>query len=154
MNTFATCLSRLFNYSAASSSTAMTLLLFSPRCFQAEGLCALDLLSASGLVNHFGHSHSVEKIEISPILMQKGDTKLAMYGLGEYLKYLLKVVHIMGNYGLFHSHCSLTVFLQVLFQMSACTGCLSTTRSPCFALRKTKTPGSTSLLSTKTGVCC
>lgn len=48
----------------------------------AEGLCALDLLSASGLVNHFGHSQSVEKIEISPILMQKGNTKLALYGLG------------------------------------------------------------------------
>ncbi|XP_044060086.1 double-strand break repair protein MRE11 [Siniperca chuatsi] len=48
----------------------------------AEGLCALDLLSASGLVNHFGHSQSVERIEISPILMQKGNTKLALYGLG------------------------------------------------------------------------
>ncbi|XP_034025164.1 double-strand break repair protein MRE11 [Thalassophryne amazonica] len=48
----------------------------------AEGLCALDLLSASGLVNHFGHSQSVEKIEISPILLQKGKTKLALYGLG------------------------------------------------------------------------
>ncbi|CAG6003154.1 unnamed protein product [Menidia menidia] len=48
----------------------------------AEGLCALDLLSASGLINHFGHSHSVEKIEISPILMQKGSTRLALYGLG------------------------------------------------------------------------
>ncbi|XP_034723941.1 double-strand break repair protein MRE11 isoform X2 [Etheostoma cragini] len=48
----------------------------------AEGLCALDLLSASGLVNHFGHSHSVERIEISPILMQKGKTKLALFGLG------------------------------------------------------------------------
>ncbi|XP_037838037.1 double-strand break repair protein MRE11 isoform X2 [Kryptolebias marmoratus] len=48
----------------------------------AEGLCALDLLSASGLVNHFGHSQSVERIEISPILLQKGSTKLALYGLG------------------------------------------------------------------------
>uniref|UniRef100_A0A8C3FY83 Double-strand break repair protein n=1 Tax=Cyclopterus lumpus TaxID=8103 RepID=A0A8C3FY83_CYCLU len=48
----------------------------------AEGLCALDLLSASGLVNHFGHSQSVERIEISPILMQKGNTKLALFGLG------------------------------------------------------------------------
>lgn len=48
----------------------------------AEGLCALDLLSASGLVNHFGHSQSVEKIEISPVLLQKGKTKLALYGLG------------------------------------------------------------------------
>ncbi|KAG7480129.1 double-strand break repair MRE11 [Solea senegalensis] len=48
----------------------------------AEGLCALDLLSASGLVNHFGHSQSVERIEMSPILLQKGSTKLALYGLG------------------------------------------------------------------------
>lgn len=52
---------------------------------QAESLCALDLLSAAGLVNHFGHSHSVEKIEISPILMQKGSTKLALFGLGEFV---------------------------------------------------------------------
>lgn len=54
-----------------------------PFLCQAEGLCALDLLSASGLVNHFGHSHSVERIEMSPILLQKGGTKLALYGLGE-----------------------------------------------------------------------
>ncbi|XP_071375342.1 double-strand break repair protein MRE11 [Centroberyx affinis] len=47
-----------------------------------EGLCALDLLSSCGLVNHFGRSQSVERIEISPILMQKGNTKLALYGLG------------------------------------------------------------------------
>lgn len=46
-------------------------------------MCAIDLLSASGLVNHFGHSHSVERIEMSPILMQKGNTKLALYGLGK-----------------------------------------------------------------------
>ncbi|CAL8331896.1 unnamed protein product [Boreogadus saida] len=47
-----------------------------------EGLCALDLLSTCGLVNHFGRSLSVEKIEISPVLMRKGTTKLALYGLG------------------------------------------------------------------------
>lgn len=51
--------------------------------FKSEGLCALDLLGASGLVNHFGHSQSIEKIDISPILMQKGNTKLALYGLGK-----------------------------------------------------------------------
>lgn len=54
-------------------------------CFKAEGLCALDLLSASGLVNHFGHSQSVERIEMSPVLLQKGSTKLALYGLGEFV---------------------------------------------------------------------
>lgn len=48
----------------------------------ADGLCALDLLSCAGLVNHFGRSSSVEKIDISPVLLQKGRTKIAMYGLG------------------------------------------------------------------------
>ncbi|XP_077154552.1 double-strand break repair protein MRE11 isoform X1 [Ranitomeya variabilis] len=48
----------------------------------ADGLCALDLLSCAGLVNHFGRSTSVEKIDISPVLLQKGRTKIAMYGLG------------------------------------------------------------------------
>ncbi|MCI4390479.1 hypothetical protein PGIGA_G00123110 [Pangasianodon gigas] len=48
----------------------------------ADGLCALDVLSCAGLVNHFGRSRSVEKVEISPLLLQKGSTKIALYGLG------------------------------------------------------------------------
>ncbi|TRY58065.1 hypothetical protein DNTS_022710 [Danionella cerebrum] len=48
----------------------------------ADGLCAIDLLSCAGLVNHFGHSRSVEKLEISPVLLQKGNTRIALYGLG------------------------------------------------------------------------
>ncbi|KAL4647108.1 double-strand break repair protein MRE11A isoform X1, partial [Arapaima gigas] len=48
----------------------------------ADGLCALDLLSCAGLVNHFGCSRSVEKLEVSPVLLQKGSTKIAMYGIG------------------------------------------------------------------------
>uniref|UniRef100_A0A8C5LP74 Double-strand break repair protein n=1 Tax=Leptobrachium leishanense TaxID=445787 RepID=A0A8C5LP74_9ANUR len=47
-----------------------------------DSLCALDLLSCAGLVNHFGRSTSVEKIDISPLLLQKGQSKIAMYGLG------------------------------------------------------------------------
>lgn len=45
-------------------------------------LCSLDLLHSCGLVNYFGKTSSLEKIEISPILFQKGSTKLAMFGLG------------------------------------------------------------------------
>eukprot|EP00833_Pecoramyces_ruminatium_P014842 jgi/Orpsp1_1/1188874/evm.model.d7180000067885.1 len=45
-------------------------------------LCALDILSASGLVNYFGKSSQVDNIEISPILLKKGNTRLALYGLG------------------------------------------------------------------------
>ncbi|XP_026634082.1 double-strand break repair protein MRE11 isoform X2 [Microtus ochrogaster] len=48
----------------------------------ADALCALDILSCAGFVNHFGRSMSVEKIDISPVLLQKGSTKLALYGLG------------------------------------------------------------------------
>lgn len=45
-------------------------------------LCALDLLSVSGLVNYFGKSSSVDNVDIQPILLTKGGTKLALYGLG------------------------------------------------------------------------
>ena len=45
-------------------------------------LCSLDVLSAAGLVNYFGKNESLEKIEVSPLLLQKGETKLALYGLG------------------------------------------------------------------------
>ena len=45
-------------------------------------LCSLDLLHTNGLVNYFGKATSLDKIQISPILLQKGDTKIALYGLG------------------------------------------------------------------------
>lgn len=48
----------------------------------AGNLCALDLLSVSGMINYFGASSTIEDVVIHPILMQKGDTKLALYGLG------------------------------------------------------------------------
>lgn len=48
----------------------------------ADALCALDILSCAGFINHFGRSMSVEKIDISPVLLQKGSTKIALYGLG------------------------------------------------------------------------
>ncbi|XP_055971199.1 double-strand break repair protein MRE11 isoform X2 [Sorex fumeus] len=48
----------------------------------ADALCALDILSCAGFINHFGRSMSVEKVDISPVLLQKGSTKIALYGLG------------------------------------------------------------------------
>ncbi|KAH7414231.1 Mre11 DNA-binding presumed domain-containing protein [Phaeosphaeria sp. MPI-PUGE-AT-0046c] len=41
----------------------------------------LDLLQASGLVNYFGRTPEMDKIAVRPILLQKGGTKLALYGL-------------------------------------------------------------------------
>ncbi|GAA6017549.1 hypothetical protein JCM8202_000328 [Rhodotorula sphaerocarpa] len=65
-----------------------------PQGVGSEGaLCALDVLSASGLINYFGRmelpgqsTNDDEALEdglkVKPILLQKGDTKLALYGMG------------------------------------------------------------------------
>lgn len=45
-------------------------------------LAAVDLLSAANLVNYFGKSDKVDDIEISPIFLSKGSTRVALYGLG------------------------------------------------------------------------
>lgn len=45
------------------------------------GLSSLDLLSTSGLVNYFGRCDDVTTIDIKPILMKKGSSQLALYGL-------------------------------------------------------------------------
>ena len=47
-----------------------------------ELLAALDVLAISNLINYFGRQDQVNKIEISPLLLQKGSTKIALYGLG------------------------------------------------------------------------
>ncbi|KAI9183278.1 meiotic recombination [Blastocladiella emersonii ATCC 22665] len=47
-----------------------------------DGLAALDLLSVSGLVNYFGRQREVDDILITPVLLRKGITSLALYGLG------------------------------------------------------------------------
>jgi hypothetical protein len=49
---------------------------------QDGGLAALDVLSACNLVNYFGKSESVDDITVYPILLAKGKTKVAIYGLG------------------------------------------------------------------------
>lgn len=41
----------------------------------------MDTLSSAGLVNYFGKWTDLSNIEIRPILLQKGETLLALYGL-------------------------------------------------------------------------
>ncbi|GAA5871990.1 hypothetical protein JCM16303_000936 [Sporobolomyces ruberrimus] len=65
-----------------------------PQGVGAEGaLCALDVLSASGLINYFGRMElpgqstndeeaQEEGLKVKPVLLQKGNTKLALYGMG------------------------------------------------------------------------
>jgi double-strand break repair protein MRE11 len=43
---------------------------------------AVDLLAVAGFVNYYGKVGNVDDITLSPILLKKGDTKLALYGLG------------------------------------------------------------------------
>lgn len=43
--------------------------------------CSLDLLQASGLLNYYGRVAEADNIEAKPILLQKGLTKLALFGL-------------------------------------------------------------------------
>eukprot|EP00947_MAST-08B_sp_MAST-8B-sp1_P000686 g686.t1 len=47
-----------------------------------ESLSALDLLSVTNLLNYFGKCEKVDDIELYPILMRKGTTQVALYGLG------------------------------------------------------------------------
>ncbi|XP_044758629.1 double-strand break repair protein MRE11 [Coccinella septempunctata] len=42
---------------------------------------AMDLLASSGLVNYFGRWQDLTRVEINPILMRKGRSLLALYGL-------------------------------------------------------------------------
>ncbi|KAJ1890330.1 meiotic recombination, partial [Coemansia sp. IMI 209127] len=45
-------------------------------------LSAMDMLAVSGLVNYFGRQAEIEHISVSPLLLRKGQTHLALYGLG------------------------------------------------------------------------
>jgi double-strand break repair protein MRE11 len=44
-------------------------------------LCALDILQVSGLVNYIGRIPANDDITVNPLLLQKGTTLLALYGL-------------------------------------------------------------------------
>ncbi|XP_017032856.1 double-strand break repair protein MRE11 [Drosophila kikkawai] len=44
-------------------------------------LSSLDLLSTAGLVNYFGRWTDLSQVEISPILIRKGESQMALYGL-------------------------------------------------------------------------
>lgn len=43
--------------------------------------CSLDLLQVSGLLNYIGRIPETDKLEVKPVLLQKGQTKLALYGM-------------------------------------------------------------------------
>lgn len=44
-------------------------------------LAALDILQMSGLINYYGRTPESDNILVKPVLFQKGNTKLALYGM-------------------------------------------------------------------------
>jgi len=50
--------------------------------FSGKGLLALDNFHDSGYLNLFGKFTDIEKMEVKPILLGKGQTKIALYGIG------------------------------------------------------------------------
>ncbi|KAI5362669.1 putative DNA double-strand break repair protein Mre11 [Septoria linicola] len=44
-------------------------------------LAALDILHAAGLLNYYGRTPESDNIHVKPVLLQKGQTKLALYGM-------------------------------------------------------------------------
>ena len=41
----------------------------------------MDILSSSGLINYFGKWTDITKVSIAPLVFQKGQTTVALYGL-------------------------------------------------------------------------
>ncbi|KAK9722330.1 Calcineurin-like phosphoesterase [Popillia japonica] len=46
-----------------------------------KGVSVLDVFSSMGFINYFGRYNDLSEIEIKPILLKKGGTKIAIYGL-------------------------------------------------------------------------
>lgn len=53
----------------------------SSNTFQDGHFAALDILQMSGFVNYYGRVNESDNIHVKPVLLQKGTTKLALYGL-------------------------------------------------------------------------
>ena len=47
-----------------------------------EPLSAMDILSEANMVNYFGTAVEVDRVEVTPVLLRKGGTHIALYGLG------------------------------------------------------------------------
>ncbi|KAJ1910200.1 meiotic recombination [Mycoemilia scoparia] len=45
-------------------------------------LSAIDILSETRFINYFGKNKNVDQVKVSPVMLRKGDTYLALYGLG------------------------------------------------------------------------
>jgi len=67
--------------SGVSQKRVWSVPLAQAKLFQEGHLAALDLLQTAGLVNYYGRTPESDNIQIKPVLLQKGNTKLALYGM-------------------------------------------------------------------------
>ncbi|XP_053675094.1 double-strand break repair protein MRE11 [Anopheles nili] len=77
-------LSRTVNYEDPNMNIAIPLFSIHGNHDDSTGfgcISSMDLLSTNGYVNYFGKWNDVSQIKIRPIMLQKGQTKLALYGL-------------------------------------------------------------------------
>uniref|UniRef100_A0A158PJ11 Mre11_DNA_bind domain-containing protein n=1 Tax=Angiostrongylus costaricensis TaxID=334426 RepID=A0A158PJ11_ANGCS len=47
-----------------------------------KGLTILDVLHEAGLINLFGKFSNIDQFDVSPILLRKGSTRVALFGIG------------------------------------------------------------------------
>lgn len=63
-----------------------------------EGLLSpLDVMAATGLVNYFGQVPAQEKLQVSPLVFEKGSTKFALYGINNVRDERLQRLMRSGN---------------------------------------------------------
>lgn len=79
----------------------------------AENVSVMDIMSTGGLINYFGKipigasgGSAQETIKINPILIRKGHTHLALYGLGHIRdERLSRKFQVVVKGALFHREC-------------------------------------------------
>jgi len=62
-----------------------------------NSISALDIIHSGGFINYFGRVSDVDNIELKPILIEKGNTKIALYGLGYIKDRRLYKTFLKGN---------------------------------------------------------
>lgn len=81
---FASSLNQMVNYEDPNMNVAYPVFSIHGNHDDPSGfgrLSALDLLSTNGLINYFGRWTDLTQITVSPILLRKGSTQFALYGL-------------------------------------------------------------------------
>lgn len=62
---------------------------------------AMDVISSTGLVNYFGKWSNHTEVTVKPVLLKKGCTNLALYGLSHIKDERLGRLHLNGKVKLF-----------------------------------------------------